>query len=77
LDLEDGDGREKFRELAANADVVIEDKPYGYLDQLRIGYADLQQLNPALVLTSISGFGRTGPYREFKAPSISPSPWAD
>ena len=70
LDLEDSTGNQSFRELAAHADVVIEDKPYGYLDQLRLGYADLQKLNPALVVTSISGFGRTGPYREFKAPSI-------
>lgn len=70
LNLEDDHDREKFHELAANADVVIEDTPYGCLDQLRLGYADLQRLNPALVLTSISGFGRTGPYREFKAPSI-------
>ena len=70
LDLEQADGNQRFRELAANADVLIEDKPYGYLDQLRLGYADLQKLNGALVVTSISGFGRTGPYREFKAPSI-------
>ena len=70
LDLEQANGKEKFRELAAHGDVVIEDKPYGYLDQLRLGYADLQKLNGALVLTSISGFGRTGPYREFRAPSI-------
>ncbi len=59
-----------FVRLAAHADVVIEDKPFGYLDSLRLGYAELQKINPALVLTSISGFGRTGPYRQFKAPSI-------
>jgi crotonobetainyl-CoA:carnitine CoA-transferase CaiB-like acyl-CoA transferase len=70
LNLEDAHGSRKFRELAAHADVVIEDKPFGYLDNLRLGYAELQKINPALVLTSISGFGRTGPYREFKAPSI-------
>lgn len=70
LNLEDANGSQQFRELAASADVVIEDKPYGYLEQLRLGCADLQKINPALVVTSISGFGRTGPYREFKAPSI-------
>ncbi|HSQ14339.1 MAG TPA: CoA transferase, partial [Candidatus Deferrimicrobium sp.] len=70
LNLEDAKDRQKFRELAADADVVIEDKPFGYLDALWLGYAELQKINPALVLTSISGFGRTGPYREFKAPSI-------
>ena len=70
LNLEEADGSQRFRELAAHADVVIEDKPFGYLDQLNLGYAELQKINPALVQTSISGFGRTGPYREFKAPSI-------
>ena len=70
LNLADANGSQRFRELAVNADVVIEDQPFGYLDELRLGYADLQKLNPALVMTSISGFGRTGPYREFKAPSI-------
>lgn len=70
LNLADGLGAQKFRELAANADVVIEDKPCGYLDQLKLGFADLKKINPGLILTSISGFGRSGPYREFKAPSI-------
>src|SRR5512139_2606898 len=70
LNLEETKDSQRYRELASNADVVIEDKPYGYLDQLRLGYSDLQKLNPELVLTSISGFGRTGPYREFKAPNI-------
>ncbi|HET9916493.1 MAG TPA: CoA transferase, partial [Candidatus Binatia bacterium] len=35
LNLEDAAGSQRFRELAASADVVIEDKPYGYLEQLR------------------------------------------
>jgi len=70
LNLEDANGSQRFCELAVNADVVIEDKPYGYLDQLGLGYGDLQRINPVLVMTSISGFGRTGPYREFRAPNI-------
>jgi crotonobetainyl-CoA:carnitine CoA-transferase CaiB-like acyl-CoA transferase len=70
LNLEDANGSQRFRQMAAHADVVIEDKPFGYLDSLRLGFAELQKINPALVLTSISGFGRTGPYRQFKAPSI-------
>jgi len=70
LDLEEADARQRFCELVANADVMLEDKPYGYLDQRGLGYADLLKINSELVVTSISGFGRTGPYREFKAPSI-------
>ncbi len=70
LDLDDHDGREKLRRLACHADVLIEDKPVGYLDRLGLGYDTLRALNPTLVVTSISGFGRTGPYHEYKAPSI-------
>jgi crotonobetainyl-CoA:carnitine CoA-transferase CaiB-like acyl-CoA transferase len=70
LNLEDANGARTFRELARNADVVIEDKPVGFLDGHKLGYAELQSINPGLVMTSISGFGLTGPYRNFKSPSI-------
>lgn len=70
LNLENAHGAQRLRELVADADAVIEDKPFGYLDGLGLGVADLQKINPSLVVTSISGFGRIGPYREFKAPSI-------
>ena len=52
------------------ADVLIEDKSPGYLERYGLDYQTLRSINPALVLTSISGFGRSGPYRDFKAPSI-------
>ena len=70
LDLEAEAGRETARALALNTDVVIEDKPVGYLDEIGLGYGALSALNPALVMTSISGFGQSGPYREFKTSSI-------
>lgn len=70
LDLETEPERRTLRDLARNADVLIEDKPVGYLARLGLGYASLKELNPALVLTSISGFGMTGPYRDFKASNI-------
>jgi crotonobetainyl-CoA:carnitine CoA-transferase CaiB-like acyl-CoA transferase len=70
IDLETEAGRETLRALARNADVIIEDKPVGYLDAMGLGYGALSALNPALVMTSISGFGQTGPYRGFKTSSI-------
>lgn len=70
LDLAETHGRESLLALARHADVLIEDKPVGFLDQLGLGYAALRQVNPALIVTSITGFGLTGPYRDFKAPSI-------
>jgi crotonobetainyl-CoA:carnitine CoA-transferase CaiB-like acyl-CoA transferase len=70
LDLESEQGREALLELARHADVVIEDKPVGYLDAFGLGYQALQIVNPRLVMTSISGFGLSGPYRDFKAPNL-------
>jgi crotonobetainyl-CoA:carnitine CoA-transferase CaiB-like acyl-CoA transferase len=70
LDLDTEADRETLCGLARNADVVIEDSPVGYLDRLGVGYRALSVLNPALVLISISGFGQSGPYRDFKTSSI-------
>jgi crotonobetainyl-CoA:carnitine CoA-transferase CaiB-like acyl-CoA transferase len=70
LDLENDKGRASFRELVRHADALIEDQPAGHLDRLGLGYQALQSLNPALVMTSITGFGQSGPYRDFKAPNI-------
>jgi crotonobetainyl-CoA:carnitine CoA-transferase CaiB-like acyl-CoA transferase len=70
LNLENDDNRESFRQLVRLADVVIEDKPAGYLDRQGLGFRALQALNPGLVMTSITGFGQSGPYRDFKAPNI-------
>jgi crotonobetainyl-CoA:carnitine CoA-transferase CaiB-like acyl-CoA transferase len=70
LDLEVEGDRDTARALARTADVVVEDKPAGYLDRIGLGSGALSALNPALVMTSISGFGQSGPYREFKTSSI-------
>jgi crotonobetainyl-CoA:carnitine CoA-transferase CaiB-like acyl-CoA transferase len=70
LDLETAQGQTTFRALVTNADVLIEDRPPGYLDRIGIGYRALQVIRPSLVMTSISGFGFKGPYRDFKAPNI-------
>ena len=70
LNLENDEDRKSFRQLVSHADVLIEDKPAGHLDRLELGYDALQSINPALVLTSITGFGQSGPYRDFKAPNI-------
>jgi crotonobetainyl-CoA:carnitine CoA-transferase CaiB-like acyl-CoA transferase len=70
LDLNDSEGCRALRELARHADVLIEDQPPGFLDRHEIGYDALRAINPALVLTSITGFGQSGPYRNFRAPNI-------
>jgi crotonobetainyl-CoA:carnitine CoA-transferase CaiB-like acyl-CoA transferase len=70
LNLEDGEDRRTLRALAAGADVLIEDKAPGYLDRQGLSYPTLRSENAGLILTSITGFGESGPYRDFKAPGI-------
>ncbi len=70
LDLARPRGRELFRDLVRTADVVIETFAPGHLDQLGLGYAALARLNPRVVLTSITGFGQTGPRRSWKSSDL-------
>jgi crotonobetainyl-CoA:carnitine CoA-transferase CaiB-like acyl-CoA transferase len=62
LDLEQAPARDLFARLVRKADVVIETLAPDRLDALGLGYERLSADNPRLVLTSISGFGQTGPH---------------
>ena len=64
LDLESAADRQRFLELAATTDFLIESKPPGYLDGLGLGYEALSKLNPRLVMVSITPFGQSGPEGE-------------
>ncbi len=64
LYLGDPDGAEVFRRLVATADVVVESFRPGTLERWGLGFDELREVNPRLVLVRISGFGQTGPYRE-------------
>jgi benzylsuccinate CoA-transferase BbsE subunit len=70
LDLEKPDGRALFAALVRTADFVIESFPPGYLNGLKLGYDDLARINPAIVMTSITAFGQTGPYAHYRASDI-------
>ena len=70
LDIETNDGQEIFKKLVKTADVVIESAAPGYMDGLGLGYSALSQVNPGLVMTSISSFGQEGPYKDYKASEI-------
>jgi benzylsuccinate CoA-transferase BbsE subunit len=60
-------GTSRLRELAKKTDVIIETFPPGYLSSLGIGYKDLTKINPGLVMVSITPFGQSGPYRDYKS----------
>lgn len=71
LDLARPEGAALFEELAAGADVVLENFTPGVMPRFGLGYERLAELNPALVMTSFSGFGAAGPYARFKANGAS------
>lgn len=64
IDVRTTAGRDLVRRLAARVDVVIESFRPGRLEAWGLGYEVLCAENPGLVLTRVSGFGQTGPYRE-------------
>lgn len=70
LNMKDSGDRQVARDLAARADVVIENYAPGVADRLGVGWGDLSALNPRLIYCSISGFGQTGPYRA--RPALDP-----
>jgi len=70
LDIERPEGLDIFKRLVGTADFVIESFEPGYMDDLGIGYADLEKINPEVILVSIAPFGQTGPYRDWKGPDM-------
>ncbi|WP_026575030.1 CaiB/BaiF CoA transferase family protein [Bacillus sp. UNC438CL73TsuS30] len=64
LNLREAEGQEMVRELVKDADVVIENFRPGTLEKWGIGYEDLKKINPSIIMTRISGYGQTGPYRD-------------
>ena len=65
LNLETADGRRLFRQMAATADIILETFPPGYLPALGLGYNDLSETNPRLIMCSLTPFGQTGPWRDY------------
>jgi benzylsuccinate CoA-transferase BbsE subunit len=70
LDITSEKGKEVFLKLVKKADAVIESYAPGYMDRIGLGYNSLCKVNPGIILTSISGFGQEGPYRDYKDPDI-------
>ena len=70
IDLESPAGKQQFAALAATADIVVESFAPGRMEALGFGFEALQRINPRCILVSISPFGQTGPYRDYKAPDI-------
>lgn len=67
LDLKNSRGVELFKELAAVSDVFVENYRPGVMAKLGIGYESLKEVNPRLVMCSISGYGQYGPLSKLPA----------
>src|SRR4030042_2539696 len=70
LNIETKDGQDIFKKLVKASDIIIETYDPGYLEELGLGYEELNKLNPGLIMTSITHFGQKGPRRNFKGSDI-------
>ncbi|MFA7247017.1 MAG: CoA transferase, partial [Dehalococcoidia bacterium] len=67
LDIASNNGWPIFLKLVKKADIVIESFPVGYMQQIGLDYVVLKAMNPRIIMTSITPFGQTGPYKDFIA----------
>ena len=65
LDFKTEKGKQIIKELVKDADILIENFPPDVMTDAGLGYEELSQINPRLVMTSISNFGKSGPYKDW------------
>ena len=71
LNLDSVHGCDLFRRLARRADFIIESFSPGYLDSRGLGYRDLAESNTRVIMTSITPFGQTGPYANYRGSDLT------
>jgi crotonobetainyl-CoA:carnitine CoA-transferase CaiB-like acyl-CoA transferase len=76
LDLRTDAGVAILKELATTADAVVEAMRPGALARRGAGFEDLQAVNPKIVFCTISGYGMTGPYRDYPSHGVAYDTWA-
>ena len=64
LNLRQAEGQELFRRLIAKSDILLENFRPGTMEKWGLGWDALSALNPALIMTRVSGFGQSGPYKD-------------
>ncbi|MBU8878705.1 CoA transferase [Bacillus sp. FJAT-29790] len=64
LDIRTTEGKAIFLKLIKNVDILIENFRPGTLEKWGLGYEELKKINPQLIMTRVSGYGQTGPYKE-------------
>lgn len=71
LDIETATGKAIFKKLVSQADILIEDTQPGKLSKLGLGHRRLKSISPQLVITSVTPYGQTGPYRHFRGSDLT------
>jgi crotonobetainyl-CoA:carnitine CoA-transferase CaiB-like acyl-CoA transferase len=64
LDLKQAAGKDVLKRMVKHSDVLIENYRRGAMEKLGLGYEVLSQINPGLIYSAVSGYGRTGPYQD-------------
>ena len=64
-------GQEILKELLKEADVFVENNPPQHMADLGLGYSTLKELNPRLIVTSITPYGQTGPYKDYRGYALN------
>ena len=67
IDKRTAEGRQQLLGLTDGADIFLESHPAGLLTKLGIGHKTMRERNPRLVVVSVTDFGQTGPYRDYKS----------
>lgn len=67
LDIRTAEGQEQLRRLLQNYDIVVSSHCEEVLAELGLSYLDLSEINPAVILTTITGFGSFGPYSRYQS----------
>jgi crotonobetainyl-CoA:carnitine CoA-transferase CaiB-like acyl-CoA transferase len=70
LNMKNETGKKILSELVKGVDILVENFNPRVMPSLGLAYEELERINPKLVMTSISNFGQTGPYRDFKASEL-------
>jgi crotonobetainyl-CoA:carnitine CoA-transferase CaiB-like acyl-CoA transferase len=76
LDLKKPEAKKIFEDLVKVSDVVLEAMRPGFLDKMGLGFERLKEINPRIVMCTISGYGATGPYRNLPSHGIAYDTWA-
>lgn len=71
INLKSEKGKEIFKKMAIEADVILESFRPGVMERLGLSYDEISKINPEIVYCSLTGYGQTGPYRDLPGHDIN------